>query len=87
MSPTYQISGSITSLLAWRVSGNPTQFRSGAIGSESYNEVKPILSVEEYRTLLNDRQSTEDKIVMRLEFLEAYCRGIIRQVLKPYGED
>ena len=38
---------------------------------------KPV-SVAEYRKLLNDHESTEEKIQERLNYLEALCRNIIR---------
>ena len=46
--------------------------------------MEPIISVAEYRKLLGDYRSTEEKIVQRLQYLEAFCRNIIRIELEKY---
>jgi hypothetical protein len=50
---------------------------------EQKNKIQ-ILSVEEYRAILNDHKSTDEQIEKRLAFLEQFCRGIIRQELTTY---
>jgi len=49
---------------------------------EAYNKQEPIISIEQYRRLLNDYQSSEEKILKRLRFLEALCRNVIKTELK-----
>jgi hypothetical protein len=38
----------------------------------------PIITIKEYRELLKDEISSDEQIVKRLEYLEAFCRNIIR---------
>lgn len=45
--------------------------------------VTPV-SVEEYRKILNDYESTEEQIKKRLQFLEAFCENIIKLELENY---
>lgn len=45
-----------------------------------------VVSVSEYRKLLNDYKSTDEKITERVQFIEAFCRKIIRTELKVYAE-
>jgi len=42
----------------------------------------PILSIKEYRELLNDNITSDEKILARLEYLEAFFRNIIRLELE-----
>lgn len=44
-----------------------------------------VVSVAEYRHLLGDKTSTDERITQRLEYLEAFCRGIIRLELHAYA--
>lgn len=44
----------------------------------------PIIPIAEYRRLLNDQESTDEKIIERLQFLEALSRNIIRMELDKY---
>jgi glycerol-3-phosphate dehydrogenase len=37
-----------------------------------------IMSIEEYRKMLNDYGSTDEKIIQRIEYMEALCRNVIR---------
>ena len=46
-----------------------------------------LVSVEEYRTLLNDRTSSDEQIIKRLVYLEAFCRNVARMELEKYVED
>lgn len=48
------------------------------------SENNGVVSVEEYRRLLNDYQSTDERIRERLQYLESFCRTIIRAELKRF---
>jgi len=43
-----------------------------------------MLTIEEYRKILNDNVSSAEQIKKRLEYLEAFCRNIIKIELKDY---
>lgn len=43
-----------------------------------------IVSVEEYRKMLNDQTSTEERIRERVEFLESFCRNLAKFELEHY---
>ena len=45
-----------------------------------------VLSVDEYRKILNDNASTEKQIKQRVQYLEAFCRNIIRLELEKHAE-
>lgn len=45
-----------------------------------------IVTIEEYRKLLNDNISSDDLIEKRLKYLEAFCRNIIKSELEKYVE-
>jgi len=45
-----------------------------------------LLSIKEYRELLKDEISSDEKILERIQYLEAFCRNIIRPELKNYSE-
>ncbi|MBU6415347.1 hypothetical protein KGQ34_03885 [Patescibacteria group bacterium] len=44
-----------------------------------------VVSVAEYRKLLGDYMSTDQRIVERLQFLEAFCKNIIKFEIKNYA--
>ena len=44
-----------------------------------------VVSVAEYRKLLGDQTSPDERIVERLQFLEAFCRNIIQPEIKIYA--
>ena len=44
-----------------------------------------VVSVAEYRQLLGDHVSSDERITERLLFLEAFCRNVIRPELQAYG--
>lgn len=46
-----------------------------------------LVSVEEYRTLLNDRTSSDEQVVKRLTYLEAFCRNVARMELEKYVKE
>jgi len=43
------------------------------------------ITVQEYRKLLNDSESTDQQIKSRLQYLEAFCRNIIQIELENYA--
>jgi hypothetical protein len=45
---------------------------------------KTIVSVAEYRKILNDHTSSDQRIIERLQYLEAFCRNIIKPQLQTY---
>ncbi len=45
-----------------------------------------ILSIEEYRRLLDDSESTDERIIERLQYIESFCRAIIRTELQNYAK-
>lgn len=45
---------------------------------------KPLISIQEYRNLMKDEISSDEQILKRLEYLEAFCRNIIRTELEKY---
>ena len=54
--------------------------------SSAYLRSKEALSskIREYRKLLNDNTTLDEKIQKRIEYLEALCRNIIRTELRNY---
>ncbi len=36
-----------------------------------------LVGIEEYRTILKDNESSDERIIKKLEYLEAFCRKII----------
>lgn len=49
-------------------------------------ESTTLISIAEYRRLLGDYISTNERIVERLEYLEAFCRNIIKPELEKQYE-
>ncbi len=45
-----------------------------------------LVSIAEYRRLLGDHVSTDERIRERLQYLEAFCRNIIRPELQKIYE-
>ena len=43
-----------------------------------------MVTIEEYRKMLNDRTSLDEQIKARLDYLEGFCRNIIRAELQAY---
>ena len=43
-----------------------------------------VVSVSEYRKLTGDNKSTDERIVEKLQFLQAFCRNVISMELKRY---
>lgn len=46
---------------------------------------KTIVSVAEYRKILNDHTSSDQRIIERLQYIEAFCRNIIKPELQTYA--
>ena len=53
--------------------------KSGTVDQES-----TLVSVAEYRKILNDYTSSEEHVIKRLQYLEAFCCNIIRIELQKY---
>ena len=43
-----------------------------------------IISIAEYRKILNDHKSSDEQVIKRLKYLEALCRNIIRPEIKTH---
>ena len=43
-----------------------------------------LVPVAEYRQILDDSTSTDERIIERLQYLEAFCRNIIKPELQTY---
>ena len=52
--------------------------------AEKTQERLGVLSVGEYRRLLNDHESTDDMVIARLRYIEALCRNLIKPELQAY---
>lgn len=46
----------------------------------------PVISVREYRNIMNDRISSDVQILRRLQYLESLCRNIIKQELAVFSK-
>jgi hypothetical protein len=54
------------------------------IVSSSYNGKEPVVSVAEYRKLLNDNISSDEQIHARIQHLDGLCRNVARDEIKAY---
>ncbi len=45
-----------------------------------------LVSITEYRQLLGDSTITDNQIISRLKYLEAFCRNIIKSELQTYDK-
>jgi hypothetical protein len=54
------------------------------MASELEKNTETVISVDEYRSLVNDFDSSEDKIIQRINYLTAFCRNIARAELDRY---
>ncbi len=43
-----------------------------------------IISISEYRKLLDDNTSSDEEINKKVTYLEAFCRNIVRQDLEKF---
>ena len=55
-------------------------------GADILSTRESVLTVVEYRKLLNDHESTAEQIIQRLEYIESFCRSVIRAELKNYAK-
>jgi hypothetical protein len=46
-----------------------------------------MVTIEEYRRILNDQTSSEEQIKKRLSYLEAFCRNVIKIELEKYVKE
>jgi hypothetical protein len=49
-------------------------------------EGETLVSIAEYRSMLGNTTSNDEDIARRLQYLEAYCRNIIKLELQSYGK-
>lgn len=45
---------------------------------------KNRMTIARYRKIMKDETSTDEKILYRIQYLEALCRNVIRQELDKY---
>jgi len=43
-----------------------------------------VITIKEYRKILDDKKSSNEQIAKRLQYLEALCRNITKSELKTY---
>ena len=43
-----------------------------------------IMTIEKYREILNDYKTEDEVILQKLEYLEAFCRNIIKTELEKF---
>ncbi len=48
------------------------------------NKKGGIISMEEYRKILNDNNSSDEQIMQRLNYLEVICRNVIKSEIANY---
>jgi hypothetical protein len=44
------------------------------------------MEIDEYRKIMNDQISPDDKILKRIQYLESLCRTIIKSELESYSK-
>lgn len=54
------------------------------MSSKLENDTATVISVDEYRSLVDDFDSSEDKIIQRINYLTAFCRNVARAELDRY---
>jgi hypothetical protein len=60
--------------------------KSGCKPDKQSLNLDAVLSVDEYRQILNDKTSSSEQIKQRIQFLEAFCRNIIRLELEKHAK-
>lgn len=50
-----------------------------------YDEKSTLVSVEEYRRMLNDNRSTDEEVLRRLQYLQSLCRSVIQNELENHA--
>ena len=43
-----------------------------------------VVTIDEYRKILDDKDSSDEQITKRIQYIEALCRNIIKQELENY---
>ena len=43
------------------------------------------VSIERYRVIMEDDASSDEQIIRRIRYLEAFCANIIKSELDPYN--
>ncbi len=43
-----------------------------------------IISISEYRKILNDNKSSDEEVRKKVTYLEAFCRNIVRQDVEKF---
>lgn len=54
------------------------------VRTEAYNDKKAVVSIAEYRKLLNDHTTPDERIQARIEYLVSVCRNIVRTEIETY---
>lgn len=67
-------------------SAQQTSIKVGGKPNEKFYNSDAVLSVAEYRKILGDSTSSDERIKQRIQFLEAFCGNIIRLELKKYAK-
>lgn len=62
----------------------PNSVKGGPFSESKNNNQNAIISISEYRKVLNDYKSSEEQIIKRLNYLEGFCRNIIQTELGKY---
>lgn len=55
-------------------------------GTDTLKLENSLVSINEYRLLLNDSRSSDQQIQTRIEYLESLFRNIIKNEIKTYVE-
>lgn len=53
--------------------------------TESPESSPTVVSVAEYRKLTGDRETSDEVVVSRLQYLEALCKNVCAIELESYG--
>ncbi|KKQ99506.1 MAG: hypothetical protein UU11_C0002G0132 [Parcubacteria group bacterium GW2011_GWF2_40_69] len=43
-----------------------------------------MVTIEEYRKILNDQKTSDEDIIKRIKYLEVFCRNVIRSEIKSH---
>ena len=67
-------------------SANQILVKSGCKLDKKCHDSDAILSVDEYREILGENVSSDEQIKKRVQFIEAFCRNIIKLELEKYAK-
>ncbi len=59
---------------------------SSVSGNGLDEDKKLSVTIEEYRKILGDYKSPDNKVIKRIQYLEALCKNIIQSELQNYGK-